>query len=532
MHLNKSILLLFFIIIVIGGFLIISLVKTPPEGPICKKCNVILISLDTLGSNHLPCYGYERNTAPNLCDFAKKNIYFTNSSSQSTATLPSHFSIFTGLYPFHHKMFLPIRDYLNSKITTLPQTLKSNGYETVYVGQTDDIHLPLDKGLGRGFDYIYDYQDVKRISYIYDYQNIKSWEKGYQRLIDNSKKNQPTFLFLHTYYVHILFLTGNKGSRLYTNKYYPDIPLTKEEYYNFSKDFFSFVLDSLKSRIEHDKSKSETIRKIVNIYQSLIVASDLKSAEAIFNNNMPPFESESLRMSYYIGKLYAIDDPKEVEYVKALYDEMIHNLDQELNSLFKLIDNPQIKNKTIVIITADHGEEFKEHGEWLHGPNIYNTTSGVPLIMYVPKIKQKKINDLVQGIDIFPTILNIIGIRSPQNIDGIDLSGLIMGKPDSLRNNYLVGQHFYQPLYSIRDTHWKLYLNKQNKKEPVELYNLQKDFFEYNNIAVAYPDVVNRLSKELNSIVNSPKMPTVTERPFPSWIDEEKRRKLIKEGYF
>ena len=72
--------------------------------PICDHCNVILISLDTLGANHLPCYGYERNTSPNLCNFAKENVFFTNAFSNASWTLPSHFSIFTSLYPNHHNM--------------------------------------------------------------------------------------------------------------------------------------------------------------------------------------------------------------------------------------------------------------------------------------------------------------------------------------------------------------------------------------------------------------------------------------------
>ena len=61
------------------GLLIFKLdIKSFFEKPICRNCNVILISLDTLGANHLPCYGYERNTAQNLCNFAKDNVLFTN----------------------------------------------------------------------------------------------------------------------------------------------------------------------------------------------------------------------------------------------------------------------------------------------------------------------------------------------------------------------------------------------------------------------------------------------------------------------
>src|SRR3989344_4435924 len=70
----------------------------------CKDCNVILVLLDTLGTNHLPCYGYERDTAPILCAFAKENVMFQNAYSNATWTLPSHVSAFTGLYPETHNV--------------------------------------------------------------------------------------------------------------------------------------------------------------------------------------------------------------------------------------------------------------------------------------------------------------------------------------------------------------------------------------------------------------------------------------------
>ena len=67
----------------------------PPKG-------IILISLDTLRADHLSCYGYHRNTSPNIDAFAKEGILFENALVQSSWTLPSHMSIMTSLYPFSH----------------------------------------------------------------------------------------------------------------------------------------------------------------------------------------------------------------------------------------------------------------------------------------------------------------------------------------------------------------------------------------------------------------------------------------------
>ena len=68
---------------------------------------------------------------------------------------------------------------------------------------------------------------------------------------------------------------------------------------------------------------------------------------------------------------------------------------------------------TIVIITADHGEEFYEHGFYSHAFNLYNESIHVPLIVYVPDTKPQSVEKLAQSIDIVPSILRLVGIESP-----------------------------------------------------------------------------------------------------------------------
>ena len=83
-----------------------------PDG-FCKDCNVILISLDSLRAKSLPCYGYDKNTSPNLCEFAKKSFLFKNVYTPSSKTLDSHFSIFTGMYPKSNGMNVQFTNVLN-----------------------------------------------------------------------------------------------------------------------------------------------------------------------------------------------------------------------------------------------------------------------------------------------------------------------------------------------------------------------------------------------------------------------------------
>src|SRR5260221_12498258 len=70
--------------------------------PVCKDCNVVLVTMDLCAAHNMPCYGYDRQTTPNLCQFGKDNIFFQNAYANSPVTLQSHASIFTGLYPSNH----------------------------------------------------------------------------------------------------------------------------------------------------------------------------------------------------------------------------------------------------------------------------------------------------------------------------------------------------------------------------------------------------------------------------------------------
>ena len=92
--------------------------------------NIILISIDDLRADHLGCYGYTRNTSPNIDSFARKSILFERCYVHEPWTLPSHMSMFTSLYPITHGV-CGGNDGLNPAIVTLTEVLKDEGYMTM-----------------------------------------------------------------------------------------------------------------------------------------------------------------------------------------------------------------------------------------------------------------------------------------------------------------------------------------------------------------------------------------------------------------
>ena len=128
---NSKILKLFvFIILVAGGFILLdNLRDTSPQ----KIDNVILISIDTCRADFLSCYGYPRNTTPNIDAIAKNGILFENVISPVPMTLPSHTSMFTGKIPPVHGVHDNMLYRADESLLTLAEIMKSNGFSTAAV---------------------------------------------------------------------------------------------------------------------------------------------------------------------------------------------------------------------------------------------------------------------------------------------------------------------------------------------------------------------------------------------------------------
>src|SRR5262249_39928893 len=105
--------------------------------------NLLLITIDTVRADHLGCYGYSAAKTPNLDRIAKRGLVFQNAICQAPLTLPSHTSLMTGLYPYHHGVH-DNAGMVNPKTVTLAKILKSKGYHTyAFIGG-----FPLDHRFG------------------------------------------------------------------------------------------------------------------------------------------------------------------------------------------------------------------------------------------------------------------------------------------------------------------------------------------------------------------------------------------------
>jgi arylsulfatase A-like enzyme len=192
----------------------------------------------------------------------------------------------------------------------------------------------------------------------------------------------------------------------------------------------------------------------------------------------------------------------DVNYVKAFYDGGIRYTDDMLRNLFKEIEKLGLYNNTIIVITADHGEGMGERGHFGHG-QLFDEQLRIPLIMRIPNYKHQIVKEPVQSIDIFPTILGLLNLTVPKNLDGFDLRPIIDGSFSfndsrlriSVTRRLLISKEEYEnpigQIVAVRvNNTWNLIIYDDGKNE---LYNLDSDKIESKNVIIENRDIANFL---------------------------------------
>ncbi len=191
---------------------------------------------------------------------------------------------------------------------------------------------------------------------------------------------------------------------------------------------------------------------------------------------------------------------EDLQHVISLYDAEIRQLDAALATFFHALEQRKLLENTIVVITADHGEEFLEHGRMLHGASLYDEVLRVPLIMVGPKIPpSKRISSQVELIDIMPTVMELCDSQSPSGIQGRSLVPFLTGNGEPWeRAAFAEADNKNAELdikRVIRTDQYKLYYDRLSGMQ--ELYDLAADPREQTNVLKEHPQKASELLEQL-----------------------------------
>ncbi len=212
------------------------------------------------------------------------------------------------------------------------------------------------------------------------------------------------------------------------------------------------------------------------------------------------------------------------------YHAEILYVDHELGRLLDTVRKLGLKDSTLVLLTADHGESLSEHDESYHSMLVYDSTMRVPLILWGPTIlgEGSVVESLVRTVDIAPTVLDLLNLPPLADIQGVSLAPLITGETSDL---HLTGYgesiepmlFEASPIRFVREGEWK-YIHKVNP----ELYNVRKDPGELDNVAAENPQLVKQLRSKLGALIAEPPL-RLSSGTVP--IDAATREQLQALGY-
>ena len=368
--------------------------------------NVVLLVMDACRADHLSCYGYERPTTPNIDRIAANGTLYENAISPAVWTVPSHASMFTGMYLSGHGLYgrnLKLR----SDIPTIATYLKRNGYKTAAFTANTLIGEPT--GLSRGYDELYDMRhivadDAKwksklnslyRKLYFADPESKIGYDRGAWRLNREMKKwvdgqvkgggKRPFFIFANYMETHLPYVPSKESRSKF---------LTPEQ-----------------------EARWRTV-------------------------NQNPWQ--------YISKNVTMDS-EDFQILKSLYDAQLSYLDEKIGEIYDFLHEKGLLKNTLFIVTSDHGENLGDHNLMDHQYCVYDTLARVPLVVNYPASNQGiKISSQVQSLDILPTVIDLLNQDEDPDLKNIQGQSLVPDKIEAKPREFTVTEYLAPQLHSFR----------------------------------------------------------------------------------
>ena len=445
-----------FILVALTATIISSKAYKPTE-----KRNVLFIVADDLNCA-LGAYGDPLAKTPNIDRLAKEGLLFTNAHVQYPLCGPSRVSFMTGLYPDQTKSKV-LRLYVRQTIpdvVTLGQKFRTENYHSVRVGKIYHYQNPRDIGTaGQDDSYTWDrtvnpYGRDKKEEYklegLKEVLNggVLSWHEA-----DGSDEEQTdgigateTMAFLDE------FAASGEHFFLAYGLYRPHVPFVAPKAYFDMYDIDDFSVP--------------------------------ESSEA-YLQTLPKPAARSVRVKKEQLNL----DPELAKKIKHAYYATTSFVDAQVGRVLDKLKETGLDKNTIVVFTSDHGYHLGEHGHW-QKQTLFNDATRVPLIFAGPGIKSNKgnVDAPVELVDIYPTLMDMMQMQTPQFVQGNSLMPYFDGAREPIRKSALTELEVYTPTglgkgYTIKTKRYRLTQWQYKGQTHYEFYDHKFDAAELNNIA-------------------------------------------------
>lgn len=221
--------------------------------------------------------------------------------------------------------------------------------------------------------------------------------------------------------------------------------------------------------------------------------------------------------------------PNDLAYAMALYDGEIRFVDEWFGGFWQLLRELELDRRATVVFLSDHGEEFQEHGSVLH-EKLYATVTHIPLMIRLPGGRlARPVTEVVESVDLMPTLLELAGAPIPDAVQGTSLLPLMLGQPTSgARVAFAEYPWFGRSRAVTLGTQRLIYATKTGR---AELYDYRTDPQEQVNVADRHPDEVAARVRLLKAWEDRVAQSTFEQSGEPVPIDEETLDQLRHLGY-
>ena len=403
--------------------------------------NLVFVSFDALQAAHVGHLGNPRDTTPTLDALARHGFTFPRAYSVSSWTVPASMTWFTGVYPSEHRMTNKFAVYAPPRRTQARLKDLAPNLDTLASLLRRAGYatggFTGNAGVSGGFGY-----DEGFDTYFFEPERFGGFDRSVPRALDwvRANRDRKFFLFLHGYDVH--------GQH---------VPAGGLDY--------RFVDPAYDRRFSGSEQEQEALRE-----------------EGLDRGHL------TLRDA-------------DVQFWRAVYDEKVQRADERFGQFLAEFDRLGLTDRTVFVITSDHGTELYEHRRFDHGFTLYDELIRVPLVIRVPgRTGTTTVPDRVSSIDLMPTVLDLLAVRVPAaaqaQLRGVSLVPAMLGEP--ARRDVFAETDYRAYTYKravITPEGRKLVYTLESKRR--ELYDLTADPSETRDLSAAEPAAADELERKL-----------------------------------
>lgn len=408
--------------------------------------NVLLVTIDSLRADHTSCLDYSRDVDPRLAELGTSGASFQQAVANGPNTPASFPAILTGAHSLTYGPYSICGD----GSPFLASELQQVGFQTV--GYHSNPHLGQKQNFPTGFETFNDTVEGP--------DQMATLKNRVEELVPN---NSALYRILRRAW-H--YFSTTSGSSAYARA------------------------DTISQNAIDWITGHETDEKFFMWLHYMDVHYPFKPPEKAFESlgYVPLSKRRAVSLN---GKMQERPDEMteaDVEDLIKLYDAEIRYTDMQIGRVIDSLDQRNLLDNTLVIITADHGEAFGEHGRFGHHAYPYEELIRIPLVIAGPEVASTTITQQVSLLDLPPTVLDLLNIEVPETMEGESFRPALTG--ESIDERIAMTISASGELFGCRTSVWKYIFRWGDDEE--YLFHLAADPEESKNVLDAHPDVADR----------------------------------------